>query len=114
MSHSPAPFLKHILSEAELLSEESAGVEYSSFFADRILKHAFVRSLEIVGEATKRLPKAFCETHPEVPWSQMARMRDRLVHGYDVINYEVVWHVVTVEVPRLIPQLRELIKHSEG
>jgi uncharacterized protein with HEPN domain len=70
--------------------------------------------LEIVGEATKRLPPAFREQYPHIPWKKMAGMRDRIIHGYDNVNLEIVWQVVQKDVPRLKPPLQQILAdHQE-
>ncbi len=64
-------------------------------------QRAFVRSLEIIGEAVKKLPAEFRELHPEVEWREIAKMRDRLIHGYFSVDYSLVWQVVQTKVPQL-------------
>ena len=61
--------------------------------ADKTLWRAFVRSLEVIAEAVKSLPEEFLESHPEVDWRPIARMRDRLIHGYFGVDYQLVWDV---------------------
>ena len=78
MSFEPLDYVRHILGEVEYLVHASAGVDESTFFADATLQWAFIRSLEVIGEATKRLPPEFRAAHPEVDWRGMAGMRDRL------------------------------------
>jgi uncharacterized protein with HEPN domain len=73
------------------------------------LQDAVVRRLEIIGEGVKGLPQDWCDMHPEVPWRQIARMRDTLIHRYFSVDLEVVWQTVTVDIPALEPQLSALI-----
>lgn len=72
-----------------------------------------MRSLEIVGEAAKRLPSELRASTPSVDWRAMAGMRDRLIHGYFAVDYELVWDVVAREVPRLRREVRELIERQD-
>jgi uncharacterized protein with HEPN domain len=84
-------------------------VDYETFEEDFIINFAVVRALEIVGEATKRLPMSFREQHPEVPWKSMAGMRDRIIHGYDKVNLQVVWDAVKYEIPRVKPLIQRVL-----
>ena len=81
MSFEPRDYLRHIQVEIDYLNAASQGVALERFLDDPTLQRAFVRSLEIIGEATKRVPESFRIQHPEVAWRAMAGMRDRLIHG---------------------------------
>ena len=94
MSFEPRDYLRHILVEADYLLDKSAGLSYDAFAADETLRRAFVRSLEIVGEAAKKVPEDFRAEHPAVEWRAMAGMRDRLIHNYFGVDFELVWDVV--------------------
>ena len=78
------------------------------------LQRAFARSLEIIGKASKQIPTTFRELHDEVDWRRMAGMRDRLIHGYFGVDYELVWDVVTEHVPALNEQLRRLLADDQA
>lgn len=80
MSFEPREYLRHILAEADYLIRESAGLTAEEFMTDETLQRAFVRSLEIIGEATKKIPDEFRARHPGIQWRAMAGMRDRLIH----------------------------------
>jgi uncharacterized protein with HEPN domain len=82
MSFESRDYLRHMLVEADYLIGRSAGLSYGLFAADETLRRAFVRSLEIIGEAAKKVPDDFRATHPTVEWRAMAGMRDRLIHNY--------------------------------
>lgn len=99
-----------MLAEAQYLAEKSAGVERSAFLNDETLKRAFVRSIEIIGEAAKQVPDDFRASHPKFEWRAMAGMRDRLIHGYFGVDYELVWDVVVNKVPELRHQLILLLE----
>ncbi|HEV7586497.1 MAG TPA: DUF86 domain-containing protein [Longimicrobium sp.] len=101
MSFEWRDYLLHIAGEAEYLRRTSAGVSAEAFLADETLQRAFVRSLQVIGEATKKLPDDFRAAHPEVQWSSLARMRDRLIHGYFGVDYQLVWDVVKNKIPEL-------------
>ena len=92
MSFEPLDYVRHILDEVEYLLDASAGVDPSAFYTDATLQRAFIRSLEGIGEATKRLPPEFRSAHPGVDWRGMAGMRDRLIHGYFGADLEGLRH----------------------
>ena len=76
-------------------------------------RRAFVRSLEIIGEAAKKVPQEFREKHPAVEWKKMAGMRDRLIHNYIDVDYAIVWDVAETKVPELARQLRSVIDFQD-
>lgn len=106
MSRSPVDYLRHILDEANYLVETSSTLSKDDFMRDETTKRAFVRSLEVIGEATKNLPHEFREHHDDVDWRAIAGMRDRLIHGYFGVDYEIVWDVVENK----IPDVRSIVK----
>ena len=109
MSSSPTEYLRHMLAEAEYVVEHSTTLDQSAFLVDETLKRAFVRSIEIIGEAAKKVPEDFRQQHAAIEWRAMAGMRDRLIHGYFGVDYELVWDVVINKVPQLRQQLHELL-----
>ena len=109
MSSEPLDYLRHIQIEVEFLLSSSSGRTFRDFQADEVLTRAFVRSLEIIGEATKKLPNSFRASHPEVAWRAMAGMRDRLIHDYMGVDYELVWDVVQTSIPELHDQIARIL-----
>ncbi|MGL6338095.1 MAG: HepT-like ribonuclease domain-containing protein [Waterburya sp.] len=94
MSINATDRLKHILVEAEFLITISQKVKtVENLSNDEIVKRATVRSIEVIGEAVKSLPLSVRQSYPNIPWSEIARMRDNLIHRYFGINYDIVWNV---------------------
>jgi len=85
------------------------GLTYDQFIQDIKTQDAVVRNLEIIGEATKNLSGKLRKAHPKIPWKEMAGMRDKMIHDYFGINYEIVWTVATEELSTLLPKIAELL-----
>ena len=113
MSFEPRDYLRHILVEVEYLLDQSQGLSFKRFAADETLRRAFVRSLEVIVEAVKNLPEEFRAAHSDIDWRPIARMRDRLIHGYFGVDYQLVWNVVQEKLPELKRNVQTLIDKSE-
>ena len=109
MSKEPIEFLKHIADECTYLLSVSKGLSKDTFLDDETLKRAVVRSLEIIGEATKKIPADFKVKWSSVQWKNMAGMRDRLIHDYIGVNYSIVWDVLVNKIPELNSQIQQVL-----
>ncbi|MBI4718451.1 MAG: DUF86 domain-containing protein [Planctomycetes bacterium] len=106
--------LRHMLDHAQEAMGLLAGRSRDDLEADRTLNLALVRLLEIVGEAAARVSPATRERLPAVPWSSIKGMRNRLIHAYDEVDFDIVWTVVQTEMPSLSEALRAAISQSES
>jgi uncharacterized protein with HEPN domain len=109
MSREFLDFVEDILdamNKAEALLE---GISYSQFETDFRINFAVVRALEIIGEAAKRLPEELRQRYPDVPWKGMAGMRDRIIHGYDNVDLEIVWDVVKRDIPQIKSKIERIL-----
>jgi uncharacterized protein with HEPN domain len=114
MSLSPLEYLRHILDETAYIVSKSQGLTKAQFLSDDTLKRAFVRSLEIVGEASKKVAVDTKEKYPKVEWRLMAGMRDRLIHDYFGVDYELVWDVARNKIPGLKEEIEEILRREGG
>jgi len=113
MSKEPIEYLKHIRDESlYILSVIHDDFKKDDFLRDETLKRAVVRSLEIIGEATKKIPADFKVKWDTITWKNMAGMRDRLIHDYMGVNYSIVWDVVKNKIPELYHQIQEVIDNE--
>lgn len=84
-------------------------LDQDDFFEDTKTQDAVVRNLEIVGETIKNISETLKEKYPQIQWKELARLRDKLIHHYFGVNYDIVWHVVKNELPDVIYQLNEIL-----
>ncbi len=81
---------------------------------DRVLSLALVRLLEIVGEAASRIPREVQERHSKIPWTEITGMRNRLVHGYGAIDLDIVWIIITIDLPPLVNALALMLEEEQS
>lgn len=109
MSKDPEEYLRHILDECSYIFSVSENLLFEDFVEDETLKRAVVRSLEIIGEATKKIPADFKEKRNSIQWKNMAGMRDRLIHDYMGVNYTIVWDVMKNKIPDMRKQISKFL-----
>lgn len=101
--------LTDILSSIEKIERYIAHCDREKFLYDEKTIDAVVRNLEIIREATRRLPADFTGQHADIPWPQIAGLRNRIVHDYFGLDLDIIWNVVHDDLPRLKPQVRGLV-----
>jgi hypothetical protein len=109
MSKEPIEFLRHIFDECSFLMSVNKNITKDDFLADETLKRAVARSLEIIGEASKKVPEEFRLKWSSIQWKNMAGMRDRLIHDYMGVNYFIVWDVFINKIPELYLQIQDVL-----
>lgn len=112
MSFEPREFLRHILDEAEYLASLSATLTREQLDEDPTLQRAIVRSIEVIGEASKKVPANVRAAHPQIEWKAMAGMRDRLIHDYFGVDHDIVWDVLKNKIPRLRTELVRVLNNT--
>ena len=88
------------------------GLEFEEFKKDEKTIFATIRALEVIGEATKRIPNSLKNRYPDVPWQEMAGIRDKLIHDYFGVNIEVVWNTMKQDLPSLRLQIKRIIEEN--
>jgi len=101
--------LHQMLDHAREAIKLSEGKSSEELVDDRVLGLAIVRLMEIVGEAANRVPKEEQSRHPEIPWTQIIGLRNRLIHGYDAIDYEILWNILNHDLPELVQSLERTL-----
>lgn len=102
-------YLKDIVRAMDDIEDFLEGMNREAFESDKKTFSAVVRQLEIIGEAAKQVPGEIRITRPDVPWSEMAGMRDRLIHAYFGVDQGLVWQAVTERIPQVKPLLVEML-----
>ena len=104
-----ADYLVDILTAIVEVEDFTRGMEYEEFTTDKKTINAVIRSLEVLGEATKHIPSPFRKKHPDIPWSKMAGLRDVLIHDYMGVDLMTVWKVVKERLPEVKEQVKALL-----
>ena len=113
MSRSVREYLQHIRDEISYLETDSAGIGKKNFLGDETRKRAYVRSIEVIGEATKNIPDYIRDEYPQIQWRAIAGMRDRLIHSYFGIDYDIVWDVLRNHVPVLAETIDAMLLRED-
>ena len=108
--HDPDVALKQILEHAREAVQITRDKTRADLDNDRLLNLALTRLIEIIGEAAGRVPEEIQAQHSELPWLQMRAARNRLIHGYDSVDFDILWAIVHKDLPELIPQLERILR----
>lgn len=107
-------YLKDILEAMEAIEEFVGGIELEELKQDDKTSSAVIRKFEIIGEATKGVPEDIRQRYPDVPWREMAGMRDKLIHFYFGIDYNLVWQAIKSRIPQIKPRIRQILEDLKG
>ena len=103
-------FLEDISERIEKINSYTDGMSYEEFVEDDKTVSACIREIEVIGEATKQIPKDITDRFNDLPWSLMAKMRDKLIHWYFEIDEEIVWNVAKDKLPDIKIQIDSIIE----
>jgi uncharacterized protein with HEPN domain len=114
MYKSSIEIIRHIYIEAKYIAESSENKSFDDLCNDETWKRAIIRSLEIIGEASKKIDAETKDKFFFIKWREMAKMRDKLIHDYFGVDYEIVWDVISNRIPELYHQLNEILSEEDG
>ncbi len=102
-------YLRHILDEIVFLLKTTENLNFNSFLENEMYTRAFSRSFEIIGEAVKNLTLEFRKEHKEIEWKKIAGMRDKIIHQYFNVDYEILWDAIKNNLPEIKDKIRAIL-----
>lgn len=110
MTRDPRIYLRDILAAMDSIEAFVAGMTLDELAGDDKTSSAVLRKFEVIGEAAKNVPDDIKEAHPDIPWKEMAGMRDKLIHFYFGVDHRLVWTAIKERIPNLKPAIREVLQ----
>jgi len=101
-------YLKDILEAIQKINNYTKNLSFEEFSQNTMVVDAVIRNFEIIGEATKHIPEEIRKSYPEIPWKEMAGMRDKMIHEYFGVDLEIVWKTIKIRLPQILPLLGQI------
>lgn len=106
-------YVEDILESIKAIEEFVEGMNFKDFEKDKKTVFAVIRSIEIIGEATKNIPTSIRNNNPKIPWKEMAGMRDKVIHEYFGVDLNVVWNTIKEKISQIKPLMKDMIKNLD-
>lgn len=103
--------IRDIAESVARISLYTLNMEYEEFRKDKKTQDAVIRNIEIMGEATKKLSEDMRNDNPNIPWKNIAGTRDKLIHNYFGVNIDIIWSIVQIEIPSLLPKIERIYQN---
>lgn len=108
-SRDPMVRLLHMRDYAKKAMTMASGKKRTDLYEDEMLRLALTHLVELVGEAASQYPRDLQGQYPQIPWPKLVGMRNKLIHGYDFIDYDILWDAITINLPQLLSELDKII-----
>lgn len=105
--------LQHMLDYAREVVVLSRGRTRADLDSDRLFNLAMTRLVEVIGESAARLSDITRQRYPQIPWPQIIAARNRLIHGYDQVNFDILWDIIELDVPPLVTELEQVVDPAD-
>ena len=102
-------YLRHIYDAIERIEDYTKDIKKAQFKENKMMQAAVIREIEIIGEASKRINEEFKLQYTQVPWKQMAGMRDKVIHDYFGVDIEIVWNTINKDIPLLKSYFKKIL-----
>jgi uncharacterized protein with HEPN domain len=107
-------YLRHIIDAFTQVDHYMDGISHEEFFSNKLLQDGVIRQLEVMGEAARNLSDDFRNEHPQIPWSQMIGLRNRMTHAYFNVNLQIIWEIVRGDLPDLKRKIQCILDNIKG
>ena len=106
-------YMQHIRDAIFRIKEYTLNITHEEFMNNHLIQDAVIRQIEIIGEATKKLSRKVRDIYPDIPWKDMAGMRDKLIHDYFGVDIDAVWMTVEQDIPAIEKEIMDIIEKLE-
>ena len=113
MKKDPLIFIKHILESIDKIEAFSKNLSKKTLSKNELKQYAIIRAIEVIGESVKNLPDSLKNKYPNVPWKEIAGTRDKMIHHYFGVDLNIVWDIISKEIPKLKEDIKDILKKEK-
>jgi len=113
MKKDPLIFIKHILENIDKIEAFSKNLSKKTLSKNELKQYAIIRAIEVIGESVKNLPDSLKNKYPNVPWKEIAGTRDKMIHHYFGVDLNIVWDIISKEIPKLKEDIKDILKKEK-
>ena len=113
MKKDPLIFIKHILESIDKIEAFSKNLSKKTLSKNELKQYAIIRAIEVIGESVKNLPDSLKNKYPNIPWKEIAGTRDKMIHHYFGVDLNIVWDIISKEIPKLKEDIKDILKKEK-